>query len=453
MPAKPFSSVPPSHAQDSSDSGATNSRRLPNPQDFVKVRLEPGEWDPDRKDPIHRPPWRNNAKIMHPDDFFLRSRSVLGNGEVASVHDTMSSLGWLSAKDQDTMYQSYLDMCQRMTASTNGITSHEYIFRVLGQKFNVSSSRVAAVCVLKHNEEQMKARGEIIYYEHQDYADEKIAGHIQSVYSIYNEVNPHQFVEDSLGNPSSEVTDESYTATNDLIDVDANLDEANVRAKEEARLVIDSWVYKEDIDEDTIHVSVSPAVKKLMAQHARWNAHDHAQRPGDLKPLPGGGAEPKRPRYKYAAHFVEAKTKTKKNQIVTKKKKKEIALKQTDNTIVELDGQLRVATVKEAKGCSWKPKRDGKSFMYQGLHDAWLERQLSGSMTVWGRQEAPAVVVPVVEAAAEGAEVNDDNDENEADDGTESFVEEDSAEKEGSPTTETDTEGVKDGNDGDDKKE
>ena len=383
-----------------SDSPGTN--RLPNPQDFVKVRLEPGEWDPDNKDPIHRPAWRNSAEIIHPDDWAMRSRVAMGNGELESIHDSMATLGWLNAKQQDVIYQSYLDMTQRMTASTNGVTSHEYIFRVLAQKFNLSSTRISAICVLKHNEEQMKARGEIIYTDHQDFVDEKIAGYIQAAYSAYNEVNPHRFVEPSIGNPSPEAFDASYFPTDDLLDVDGILEEVNIRDREKARLAIDTHIYKEDVDEDTIPVHVAPIVQKLLKQHAKSLSYDHAQRPGDLKPEPGSGAEPRRPRYKYACHFEDVAKKEKGARKYKGRKRQDP--KVTDHTIVELDGQLRVATLKEAKGCAWKPKYDGKTALYQTLHDAWLDRQSTGSMKVWGRQEAPPEAEVAVEAGAEDAE-------------------------------------------------
>lgn len=387
-----------------SDSPGTN--HLPNPQDFVRVRLEPGEWSPDNKDPIHRPAWRNNAEIIHPDDWAMRPRVAMGNGELESIHDSMSTLGWLNAKQQDIIYQSYLEMTQRMTASTNGVTSHEYIFRVLAQKFNLSSTRISAICVLKHNEEQMKAGGEKIYYDHQDFVDEKIAGYIQAAYSAYNEVNPHQFVEPSIGNPSPEAFDASYFPTDDLLDVDGILEEVNIREREKARLSIDTHIYKEDIDEDTISVHVAPNIQKLLQKHAKNYSYDHAQRPGDLKPEPGSGAEPKRPRWKYACHFEDV-VKKEKGPRKYKGRKRQDA-KVTDHTIIELDGQLRAATLKEAKGCAWKPKYNGKTALYQSLHDAWLNRQTTGSMKVWGRQEAPPELAALDASEVEGSDQSDD---------------------------------------------
>lgn len=378
-------------------SDSVKPNRLPNPQDFVRVRLEPGEWDERRKNPIDRPTWRNNARIMHADDYAMRPRSVMGNGETRSIHDTMTTFGWLNAKQQDTIYQSYLDMCQRMTKSTDGITSHEYIFRVLGQKFNIAANRVAAISVLKHNEEQMKARGEELYYEMQDFIDEKIAGHIQDIYSVYREENPQSFVEHTVGNPSLEATDASFVGVDDLVDVDGILAEIRVRERDEARISIDTHVYKEDVDEDTISVKLSPAVRKIMAQQAKWSTYDSSQRRGDLKPLPGAGAEPRRLRWKYTAKFEEVRTTTKSKKNNGKKAMTKKAARATDNTVVELDGLLRAASVKEAKGCAWKPKRNGATFVYQTLQDAWLNRQSTGSMKVWGRQEAPLVVPAITE--------------------------------------------------------
>jgi hypothetical protein len=320
----------------------------------------------------------------------------------------MYTLGWINAKEQDIIYQSYLDMTQRMLASTKGVTSHEYIFRVLGQKFNLASDRISAICVLKHNEEQMKARGDPIDYDRQDFMDQNYAAKINAAYMAYNEVNPGRFIEPSLGNPDTDALDPSFIPVDDLVDVDAILDEVSIREKEKARIAIDTHVYKEDIDEDTISVKISSSVYKIMKQHARMSSYAFTQRPEHLTPLPAAGAEPRRARWKFACHFADATKKDKAKQKFPYKGHKRRKNKVTENTLIEIGGLLRPATLKEVKCCAWKPKRDASTFTYRDLHEAWLDRRKTGNTKLWGRQEAP--IIPVEEDAKDNDDEREDKD-------------------------------------------
>jgi hypothetical protein len=59
-----------------------------------------------------------------------------------------------------------------------------------------------------------------------------------------------------------------------------------------------------------------------------------------------------------------------------------------DNTLVEQNGELRVASVAEAKGTAWKPVRNELEFTFGDVKQAWLRRTLHGEVEGWGRIKA-----------------------------------------------------------------
>ena len=80
-----------------------------------------------------------------------------------------------------------------------GKTSHEYVMRVIGQEFHISSMRVAAIVDAIHEEEQnRKHNPELVYDKLAEYADKKVEEHIRNVYNAYGEPNPNEFMEDPI---------------------------------------------------------------------------------------------------------------------------------------------------------------------------------------------------------------------------------------------------------------
>jgi hypothetical protein len=356
---------------------------LPNKQDFVKVRLEPGEWDVGRTDPIHRPPWKNKARIMSAEDFANRPRAGFDD-EFASPHDAMLVLSWLDRKTQDMIYQSYLNLMTTMEEKETK-TSHEYVMRVVAQKYNVSASRVAGVVQLLHNEDQIRKQNpeQKIYYDAQDYVDARIAEHIANFYDAFNEEPPAApFIEDPMGVTGLGNIDRNTRGlqeAGDELDYDELMEKALIRDRREARLWIDNYEYIEDIDEDTIPIKTTADCNKLLKAQQKMKA---APRPEALCPLPESGET--RPRWKYVAETINSRYEKKKRRPKWPKKRKLIK-----NAIVEQEGDLRVASVAEVKKTSWKPIRNTQEFTYQGVKQAWLERTLEGKIGGWGRVERP----------------------------------------------------------------
>ena len=357
---------------------------LPNKQDFVKVKLEPGEWNVGRTDPIHRPPWKNKASIMSAEDFANRPRAGFDE-EFATPHDAMLVLSWLDRKTQDKIYQSYLNLMTTMEEK-EGKTSHEYVMRVIAQKYNITASRVAGIVQLLHNEDQIRKNHpeQKIHYEIQDYIDARMAEHIANCYDAFNEPHPEApFIEDPMGVSGLANIDRNssgYKEMGDELDYDELLEKAIIRDKQEARLWIDNYKYIEDVDETTVPVKTTADCNKLLKAQQEMKA---PPRPEALCPLPGSGKT--RPRWKYVAQTIDTRHEKKKRH-PKKWPKKEVLIK---NAIVEQDGNLRVASVAEVKNTCWKPIRNTQEFTYQGVKKAWLERTLEGKTGGWGHVERP----------------------------------------------------------------
>jgi hypothetical protein len=395
---------------------------LPNKQDFVKVRLEPGEWDVGRTDPIHRPPWKNKARIMSAEDFANRPRAGFDD-EFATPRDAMLVLSWLDRKTQDKIYQSYLNLMTTMEGTDTQKTSHEYVMRVVAQKYNVSASRVAGVVQLLHNEDQIRRQHpeQKIYYEAQDYVDARIAEHIANFYDAFDEDPPGApFIEDPMGVTGLGNIDRNTRGlkeAGDELDYDELMEKALIRDRREARLWIDNYEYIEDVDEDTIPIKTTADCDKLLKAQRKMKA---APRPEALCPLPESGET--RPRWKYVAETINSRYEKKKRR--PKWPKKERLIK---NAIVEQEGDLRVASVAEVKKTCWKPIRNTQEFTYQGVKQAWLERTLEGKIGGWGRVERPQQIEKDSDAALQlgeedgdkfseiSAEEDDDDEEGEVD--------------------------------------
>ena len=361
---------------------------LPNKQDFVKVKLEPGEWDTQKTDPIHKPPWKNKARTISAEDYANRPRAGFDE-EFASPHDAMLVLSWLDRANQEKIYHSYLNFMKTMSEKETA-TSHEYVMRVLAQKYNISSSRVAAVVQLLHNEDQIRRNHpeQKIYYETQDYVDARIAEHIANCYDAFKQPAPTApFIEDPMAVTGLGDIDRNEAGTmeaGDELDVDDLLEKAMIREQREMRLWIDSHVYVEDVDEDTVKVKTTGDCQKLMKAQEKLKEKSPGTRPEALRPLPENGQGKVRPRWKYMAETINTRELGPKKKYYRPRNGKTIK-----NAIVEQDGNLRVASVKEVKNTCWKPERNLMEFTFNGVKQAWLERTLEGKTEGWGHVDRP----------------------------------------------------------------
>mmetsp|Transcript_12947 Transcript_12947/g.27419 ORF Transcript_12947/g.27419 Transcript_12947/m.27419 type:complete len:611 (+) Transcript_12947:173-2005(+) len=344
--------------------GGGDSTKPPNHrQDFVKVRLEPGQWDEDRTDPTFRPKWKSKASIISAEDFAARPKAGFGE-EFASLHDSMTVLSWLTQADREAIYQMYCELMHQMSNSDRGATSHEYAMRVIAQKFNLTPARVAGIVQLEHEEDRIRKEhpDRKIHYKLQEFVDAKMKEHIADAYRTFGETPPDAFVEDPVGatgygNPDLRV--HATAKAEDLFDMDDLLRKSVIRERDEAQLAIDNHVYIEDVDNDKQDVKVNAECRALMqAKNAATEAAEMVaagedrtgttssaggdeadtdiedaiasnvgamlRRPDDQAPLPeygrgiGGvwadkvepvedGTPPRRPRWKYAAKIINTR--------------------------------------------------------------------------------------------------------------------------------------------------
>lgn len=351
-------------------------------QPFVTAKLEPGEWDMNRTDPFFRPkPPR--SKLISAEDYANRPPVGFDN-EFGSFEDSMVSLSWLDQKTSRQIYQLYLDTMV-MSQQKHNTTSHEYVCRVIAQKFNITPMRAAAVIQLQHAEEQMRQQHpELLCEEQAKYAEEAILQNIRDAYRAERAQPPRQaFVEDPVGAHGRGEPDEtsvSWTSADDIYDLEDKIAQANVRDDERARLIIDGHVYKEDVDETKVEVEVDQTAKRLI-KAKKTQAQEKIEEK-DAIPYPETNCDgEKRARWKFVAKVVNTRAMKKKGRTSTSYTNNNM-----ENTLVEHDGELRVATVQEAKQAAWRPTRSkDNEYIYEGVKSAWLERTLQGKSGVWGK--------------------------------------------------------------------
>ncbi|KAL3913806.1 MAG: hypothetical protein SGILL_006347 [Bacillariaceae sp.] len=381
-------------------SGDASSASNKTKQPFANYNLEPGEWDIRRKDPYYRPKPPPRSRLTSAEDFANRP-SVGFDNEFSTYDDSMIALSWMDSKTSKQIYQSYVELMIRAQNDSPGRTSHEYACRVLAQRFRITPWRAAGVVQLQHNEEQMRRNNpELLCEEQAQYAEEAILQNIRDAHRSEKSepIRGQAFVEDPVGIHGRGAPDEvssSFVSADDVFDMEAKLHAANERDDELARILIDEHVYKEDADESSLEVKTDGAAKRLI------KARELYQGDGDVNNKEGAGDIPfpetnaqgaKRPRWKYVAKVVNTRTMRKKGR-----RSSSYTNNNMENTLVEEDGSLRVATVEEAKQASWKPSRTkGSQYIYEGAQRAWLERTIQGKTDVWGLAPKESAVAAVL---------------------------------------------------------
>jgi hypothetical protein len=403
----------------------------------------------DGRDSYWRPPWKNpRAEIISAEDFANRPR-VTFSESFLTMHDAMAMESWMSQSDKDGMYKLYLDMMLATAGQTNqsskssdgnnkeqqgditnenwGVlstnTSHEYVIRVVAQKYNVTTSRAAGVIQLQHNEEQLKKDPTFtVNHAIQAYMDNKMRDHIREIYQSYGEKDPLQFVEDPVASTGrigrgEDTRSENMVAASELIDVDALLMKTRMQEIEKARIRIANHVYVEDVDDRTRLVPIDQEVKRLMKMDEKLKVElrdgDTTNTPQSSKKkqirlkIPKGASpfpdnnrgfnatpETRRPRWKYAAQIINTQMLENPPGSTRGGKKAASRVKARrhgrvveGNTLIEEGGKLRVANMSELEQTSWKHVRNESEFMFKGVKDAWLRRQLEGEVDGWGMQE------------------------------------------------------------------
>lgn len=420
-----------------------SSNLPPNPQEFVKIRFEPGQYDPKMKDPLYRPPWKTRAKIISEEDYV--NRPTVGFSEqfaslgtwiiichyknlkttrpshfqcfpvgielhyniifyltsvvvfLSFTADARVTLSHMTHETKDKLYQDYLDLMEAMNQREK-VTSHEYVVTVIARKYNIMPDRAAAIIQLAHNEERIKVDfpDREIHYEFAKKMDDAITRYIQEVYAQYDEVPPTDFVEEAweyTGKGSSE-----NVHVDDLLNLDELSRQAIVRDREHAQKLIDTKVYKEDYDSSQVEVKINQECQKLMKAHdemqslistygnALSDAAAHKQLRGNDVSAENAtvetGVKVMEQKPSRSFKFVAHAINTNEAR---KKKSNRKKYKDHSSIIVEQNGILRAPTEEEVECTSWKSRRNVKEFILKGAKRGWLDRKHKGIMTAWGR--------------------------------------------------------------------
>ena len=411
-----------------------NLRRGPSPPSHAKHSRHKN----DGRDAYWRPPWKSRADIISAEDFANRPR-VTFSEHFASLHDAMATLTWMTQNEKDGIYKMYLDLMTAMAEkggdpkkdswgvlSTN--TSHEYVVRVIAQQYNITTSRAAGVIQLQHNEEQLNKDPNFkIRHDVQAFVDAKVRENHREVYQSYGEKDPLTFVEDPVASTGiigrEDVGSAAVMGASDLVDIDALVKKVKKMEKDEAGVRIKNHIYVEDVDDRTRNVKLDKDARrlhKMKNEFAGFYGNDGSKSSSEeekedtttstktkIPPIPEGAipypdnnlgykanAKTRRPRWKFAAQIIN--THSLENPSDSPQHGKRVAARikarrhgrtVDGNTLIEEDGAVRVATVAELEQTSWKHVRNESEFMFKGVKDAWMRRQLEQEVGGWGRQE------------------------------------------------------------------
>lgn len=372
---------------------ATDDDEKKNRQSFVTTPIEPGEWDADMKDPLHRPKYRSRARILSRHDY-ARLNGVTFEEQYQTFEDAMITLSWMDHKTKERIYQNYLNWMVN-AQEKHGKTSHEYVCRLLAQKFHITPFRAAGIIQLMHAEEQMKLQNpdgdmEDQFGDQAELVDEYIKNTINEAYRSTGETPPESFVEpvDMAGGLDSHKT----VIIDDTLDVDQLTREANVREQENARIIINDHVYIEDIDDEAIKIPMSKDTMQLI------QAKETFKNQPEPTPSPTAAAakpeEQRRPRWKFVAQAIDTRILNPKQKHHYSRDGKKYRGKRhrnrfqqdwAENTLIEENGELRAANMADVRHLSWKPVRHLQEFTYSEAKQGWLDRTVRGNNSAWGK--------------------------------------------------------------------
>jgi hypothetical protein len=263
--------------------------------------------------------------------------------------------------------------------------------------------------------------------------------------------DPLTFSEDPIASTGrlgrEDVSSPGITRVSDLVDIDALMKKTRELEADEARIQIKNHIYVEDIDERTRNVKIDKDARQLLKTgrelgklygEEESNGDDDTvdedkvyqpNKPRMKIPVPNyatpypdnnagykSKAETRRPRWKYAAqiintHALENPPNSDHHGKATaaRAKARRHGRVVDGNTLIEEDGKLRAATVAELEQTSWKHVRNESEFMFRGVKEAWLRRELEGEVGGWGLQEE-VNKVEQIEAGKDDAEEESEDD-------------------------------------------
>lgn len=360
-----------------STSEHTGEPNKKQPNLFDKPRLEPGEWDHHMTDPLYRPKWRGDVRILSKDDF-ENQPGVSFSCEFENMFEAQATPSWMTQQEMDEIYDLYISLMEA-AEKNNSVTSHEHVMRVLGQKFSITSWRAAAVITLKHNEEQMKRHEPHNLLE--DWArrrDEELTFEVNDTYALYKTKPPGRFVED-VSSLSSFNKPNILRETEDVLDIDELERNADLAEEKKARKILDGHVYKIDQDDADIVSPMDKNCRQILNHKPKIDTtivERQRQKGQAIEPVwPQKQKGSKKQHWSFVAQVID----TKHNKISYK-------TNDPTNTIVaHPDGKVSAGTMQDIQDMSWKPQRNDLMHCYDIVKRAWLDRVNRHLPHAWGR--------------------------------------------------------------------
>ena len=426
------SSVTPKSASPATESDTIDSDGGEPPvQPFVKQKINPQEWDPIAfRNPLYHPTYKARSKVLSNEDF-QRRPTVRFDDSFESMADAQVVFSHITHREMQAFYDEYKINLGHAHAKY-GVTSHEYIVRVLAQKYSMQAPRMAAIIQLMSNEEDMRKNGEELRDEFGEYMDYALTKEIADCYRAHGMKPPQQpFVEQPMGRDIKPPS-KRYNQVPDTVDMDETwrkYTEEHLPLK--ARKIIQSHRYVEDEDDDKVPIPNDKEVLGLIDKHdelqTKMENHfrnielsDRAKEHHKLYDPP----RKKKRKIKWVAQIVNTRQLQKEKKAQkrrpdrTWKNKSRLRMSvqysndSPKNTLVNEEGKLRVGTLEDVKNVAWKPKRRDygeemtmeattatMEFIYRGAKLKWLD-QVKGRTS---KNKQRAVAASAEEEAKEDA--------------------------------------------------
>jgi hypothetical protein len=339
---------------------------------FINERLKPQEWDLDYKDPLYRPKWRSQSKVISSDDF--NARPAVGTNEyMKNLQDAGITWSYLTMAEQQQIYQSYVDL-MTMAQSKYKRTSHEYVMRVLSQKYEITAVTAARAVTLQHNREKYIKQGRVLHTELAIQMEQFQTSMIDEVYSAQKLKKPEKYTEPALYRRDHR----TVKVVDDVYDYDDIMAATLVREATKARLLIDGHIYKEDVRLTGREIPMSQSCKEMLKRKQKFDEFAKVAYKSELDtPFPEKpkNRAQKRDRWKFALQVVNVRELKR-----TGDKHRTYRNTSPQDTIIEQDGKLRAADAEDVSQTSWKGLYDEKEHPYIGPKTDWMKYIFDGRL-------------------------------------------------------------------------
>jgi hypothetical protein len=233
------------------------SLKKPPVKEYVKqpfiydgTTIPSGEWDKKFQNPLYRPKFKNQSKLISNEDFQRQPQVGIETTDYKHITDSQIILSWMTCDIQEKIYDQYTKMMIEMYKKTNGVTSHEYVNRVLASKFNITPERCAAIIQLQYNQNQYEMNGDRVAHELGYLMDSIALSEIKEIYEMHDMEPPNsdEYIETVTGDREKS---QYYVVVDDAFDYEQMTQDLQSSDEQRANILINQHTYIEDVDDNT----------------------------------------------------------------------------------------------------------------------------------------------------------------------------------------------------------